>query len=174
MLVSSAFRVVYSPTLQMKTIYFSKASDCRIPHPWKSGLWESQAQGTALCPNEHWEIVFFKAIDINSLTLERLYVWRIDAGPRQHILFFVAGLAGPMPIFFSLTPVITDWLESSTNSFLQIKFRLIRVIYTNPVSTSQETHYFSAARSIQEGEKAVYCQNHTKHTNAFCEQSSKF
>jgi hypothetical protein len=44
--------------------------------------------------------------------------------------------------------------------------------HTNPVRTSQETHYVSATETIQLmpfGETvAIYCKNHTEHKTTFC------
>jgi thioredoxin-related protein len=46
------------------------------------------------------------------------------------------------------------------------------------VRTSQETYYVSATKSNQLmlfGETvAVYCENHTKHTNTLCKQNAEF
>jgi hypothetical protein len=47
------------------------------------------------------------------------------------------------------------------------------VIYTNSVRTSQETHYVSARETnrlmLFRGTVAVYCENHTEHTDTLCE-----
>jgi hypothetical protein len=52
------------------------------------------------------------------------------------------------------------------------------MVYTNPVRTSQETHYISAAkpnRLMLFGETvAVYCENHTEHTDTLCAQNAGF
>jgi hypothetical protein len=52
----------------------------------------------------------------------------------------------------------------------QIDFQ---IIYKNSASTSQETHYVSTTkpnRLMLFGETvAVYCENHTEHTNTRCE-----
>jgi hypothetical protein len=49
---------------------------------------------------------------------------------------------------------------------------------TNVVRTSQETHYVSATkpnRLILFGETvAVYCENHTEHTDTLCGQNAEF
>jgi hypothetical protein len=49
---------------------------------------------------------------------------------------------------------------------------------TNSVLTSQETHYVSATkpnRSIVFREIiAVYCENHTEHTDTLCGQNAEF
>jgi hypothetical protein len=46
------------------------------------------------------------------------------------------------------------------------------VIYKNPVRTSQETHYLSATKPnrimLFRETVAVYCENHTEHTNTLC------
>jgi hypothetical protein len=51
------------------------------------------------------------------------------------------------------------------------------MIYKIPVRTSQETHYVSATkpnRLMLFGETvAVYCENHTEHTNALCGQKTQ-
>jgi hypothetical protein len=48
----------------------------------------------------------------------------------------------------------------------------------NLVRTSQETHYVSAttpSRLMLFGETvAVYCENHTEHTNTLCGQNAEF
>jgi hypothetical protein len=50
--------------------------------------------------------------------------------------------------------------------------------YTNTVCTSQETHYVSATepnRLMLFGETvAVYCENHTEHTNTLCGHFSTY
>jgi hypothetical protein len=52
------------------------------------------------------------------------------------------------------------------------------MIYKNPDRTSQETHYVSATetnRLMLFGETvAVYCENHTEHTNTLCGQNAEF
>jgi hypothetical protein len=52
------------------------------------------------------------------------------------------------------------------------------MIYRKPVRTSQETHYASATkpnRLMLFGETvAVYCENHTEHTNTLFEQNAEF
>jgi hypothetical protein len=52
------------------------------------------------------------------------------------------------------------------------------VIYTNPVRTSQETHYVSATEPnrlmLFRETVAVYCENHTEHTNTLCGQNAEF
>jgi hypothetical protein len=54
----------------------------------------------------------------------------------------------------------------------------VYVIYKNLVRTSQETHYISATKSNQLilfGETvAVYCENHTEHTDTLCGQNAEF
>jgi hypothetical protein len=56
--------------------------------------------------------------------------------------------------------------------------QIFRLIYTNLVRTSQETHYVSATkpnRLMQFRETdAVYCENQTKHTNTLRGQNAKF
>jgi hypothetical protein len=51
-------------------------------------------------------------------------------------------------------------------------------IYKNPVRTSQETDHVSTTkpnRLMLFGETvAVYCENHTEHTDTFCEQNVEF
>jgi hypothetical protein len=51
-------------------------------------------------------------------------------------------------------------------------------LYINPVRTSQETHYVSATkpnRLMLFGETdAVYCENHTEHTDTLCGQTVEF
>jgi hypothetical protein len=51
-------------------------------------------------------------------------------------------------------------------------------IYTNSVRTSQETPYVSATKpnlSMLFGETvAVYCENHTEHTDTLCGHNAEF
>jgi hypothetical protein len=48
----------------------------------------------------------------------------------------------------------------------------------NSVRTSQETHYVSATKhsrlTLFRETVAVYCENHTEHTNTFCGQNAGF
>jgi hypothetical protein len=52
------------------------------------------------------------------------------------------------------------------------------MIYKNSVRTSQETHYISTTkpnRLMLLGETvAVYCENHTEHTDTLCGQNAEF
>jgi hypothetical protein len=52
------------------------------------------------------------------------------------------------------------------------------VKYTNPVRTSQETHYVSATKPnrlmLFREIVTVYCENHTEHTNTLCGQNARF
>jgi hypothetical protein len=52
------------------------------------------------------------------------------------------------------------------------------VIYTNPVRTSQETHYVSVTKPnrlmLFRETIAVYCENHTEHTNTLRGQNAEF
>jgi hypothetical protein len=52
------------------------------------------------------------------------------------------------------------------------------MLYKNPVCTSQETHYVSTTkpnRLMLFGETvAVYCENHTDHTDTLCVQNAEF
>jgi hypothetical protein len=49
-------------------------------------------------------------------------------------------------------------------------------VYKNPVRTSQETHYVSAANPnrlmLFRETVAVYCENHTEHINTLCGQNA--
>jgi hypothetical protein len=51
-------------------------------------------------------------------------------------------------------------------------------VYINPVRTSQETHYVSAAMPnrlmLFRETIAIYCENHTELTNTLCEQNADF
>jgi hypothetical protein len=51
-------------------------------------------------------------------------------------------------------------------------------IYKNSVRTSQETHYVSATKPnrlmLFREIIAVYCENHTEHTNTLCRQNAEF
>jgi hypothetical protein len=51
-------------------------------------------------------------------------------------------------------------------------------MHKDPVRTSQETHYVSAAKPnrlmLFRETVAVYCENHTEHTNTVCEQNAEF
>jgi hypothetical protein len=52
------------------------------------------------------------------------------------------------------------------------------MLYTNPVRTSQETHYVSATEPTRlmlfRETVAVYCENHMEHTNTLCGQNAEF
>jgi hypothetical protein len=52
------------------------------------------------------------------------------------------------------------------------------VLYTNPVHTSQETHYVTATKPNQlmvfRETVTVYCENHTEHTNSLCGLNAQF
>jgi hypothetical protein len=51
-------------------------------------------------------------------------------------------------------------------------------MYKNPVRTSQETHYVSATKPSRlmlfRETVAVYCENHTEHTDTLCGQNAEF
>jgi uncharacterized membrane protein len=61
----------------------------------------------------------------------------------------------------------TDWIDSLLNCEQII---LVNNIYRNSVRTSKETHYVSATKPNQlmlfRETVAVYCENHTEHTDA--------
>jgi azurin len=50
------------------------------------------------------------------------------------------------------------------------------VFYINPVRTSRETHYFTDTKPnrlmLSEETIAVYCENHTEHTDTLCGQNA--
>jgi hypothetical protein len=50
--------------------------------------------------------------------------------------------------------------------------------HTNPVRTSQETHYVSATQTnclmLFTKTVAIYCENHTEHTNTPYRQNAEF
>jgi hypothetical protein len=50
-------------------------------------------------------------------------------------------------------------------------------MYVNTVRTSQETHYVSATKPnrliLLKETVAVYCENHTEHTNTLCGQKTQ-
>jgi hypothetical protein len=50
--------------------------------------------------------------------------------------------------------------------------------HTDPVRTSQETHYVTATRlnrlMLFRETVAVYCENHTEHTDTLCGQNAEF
>jgi hypothetical protein len=52
------------------------------------------------------------------------------------------------------------------------------LVFINPVRTSQETHHVSTTkpnRLMLFGETvAVYCENHTEHTDTLCGQNAEF
>jgi hypothetical protein len=52
------------------------------------------------------------------------------------------------------------------------------LIYTNPIRTSQKTHYVSTTRPnrlmLFWETVAVYCENHTEHTDTRCGQKAEF
>jgi hypothetical protein len=45
--------------------------------------------------------------------------------------------------------------------------------YQNPVRTSQETHYVSTTLMLVRETVAVYCENHTEHTDTLCGQDAE-
>jgi hypothetical protein len=51
-------------------------------------------------------------------------------------------------------------------------------IYKNSVRTSQEAHYVSATETnrlmLCRETVAVYCENHTEHTNTLCGHNAEF
>jgi hypothetical protein len=51
-------------------------------------------------------------------------------------------------------------------------------MFENSVRTSQETHYISTTKSnrliLFRKTVAVYCENHTEHTNAMCKKNAEF
>jgi hypothetical protein len=53
-----------------------------------------------------------------------------------------------------------------------------RAIYTNPVRTSQGTHYVSSTKPSRlmlfRETVAVYCQNHTEHTDTMYGKNAEF
>jgi hypothetical protein len=53
-----------------------------------------------------------------------------------------------------------------------------QIIYINSVRTSQETHYVSATKPnrlmLFRETVAVYCENHTEHTDTLCGQNAEF
>jgi hypothetical protein len=55
------------------------------------------------------------------------------------------------------------------------KEKIIKIKYTNSVRTSQETHYVSATKPnrlmLLRETVAVYCENHTEHTDTLCGQN---
>jgi hypothetical protein len=55
---------------------------------------------------------------------------------------------------------------------------LVIILYENPVHTSHETQYVSAAkpnRLMLFGETVtVYCEDHTERTDTLCEQNAVF
>jgi hypothetical protein len=65
---------------------------------------------------------------------------------------------------------------SRLNSSVFLKTEFLLNIYTNPVRTSQETHYVSITkpnRLMLFGETvAVYCENRTEHTDTLCGQNA--
>jgi hypothetical protein len=56
------------------------------------------------------------------------------------------------------------------------KFSFFKMTYKHSVRTSQETHYISATKTnrlMLFGETvAVYCENHTEHTDTLCWQNA--
>jgi hypothetical protein len=68
-------------------------------------------------------------------------------------------------------PVCIDGVINS----LKTKFLLN---YKNPVRTSQETHYISATEPswlmLFKETFAIYCENHTEHTDTLCGQNAEF
>jgi hypothetical protein len=61
---------------------------------------------------------------------------------------------------------------------LEEQIMLILRILKHSVRTSQETHYVTATKPnrlmLFRETVAVYCENHTEHTNTLCEQNVEF
>jgi actin-related protein len=55
---------------------------------------------------------------------------------------------------------------------------VLNYIYKNSVRTSQETHHLSATETnrlmLFRETVAVYCENHTEHTDTLCGQNAEF
>jgi hypothetical protein len=70
------------------------------------------------------------------------------------------------PFLQTITPYSPVWSNFFT------------ILCKNPVCTSQETRYVSATKTNQlmlfRETIAVYCENHTKHTNTLCRQNAEF
>jgi hypothetical protein len=80
--------------------------------------------------------------------------------------------------WFRLGPVKAEMQKLGSYNFSRLNS-----VYTNPVSTSRETHYVSATKTdrlmlfgetLFIGNVAVYCVNYKKHVSALCEQSAEF
>jgi hypothetical protein len=60
---------------------------------------------------------------------------------------------------------------------LWIMSKSLIIAYITPVRTSQETHHVSATKPNQlmlfRETVAVYCENHTEHTNTLCRQNAE-
>jgi hypothetical protein len=59
-----------------------------------------------------------------------------------------------------------------------VTYLLTPLICTNPIRTSQETHYISATKPnrlmLFRETVAVYCENHTEHTGTLCGKNAEF
>jgi hypothetical protein len=56
---------------------------------------------------------------------------------------------------------------------IHLNFTYNNSLCKNSVRTSQETHYVSAIELFRE-RVAVYCENHTQHTDTLCGQNAEF
>jgi hypothetical protein len=85
---------------------------------------------------------------------------------------------GEIPPFFRRWPGLParscDKVSEQVKSLESLE--TIRII--NPVRTSQETHYVSITRPnrlmLFRETVAVYCENHTEHTDTLCGQNAEF
>jgi hypothetical protein len=60
----------------------------------------------------------------------------------------------------------------------KVELKTICIIYKNSVHTSQETHHISATKPnrlmLFRETVAVYCENHTEHTDTLCGQNAVY
>jgi hypothetical protein len=82
-----------------------------------------------------------------------------------------------LPGQFCYIIINVRYLESMCTSLTEVHFFQFVYPHINPVCTSQETHYVSATNPNQLmlfGETvAVYCKNHTEHTDTLCGQNAE-
>jgi hypothetical protein len=67
-------------------------------------------------------------------------------------------------------------METLSNNTTRLNF--FTILYKDSVRTSQETHDVSATKTnrimLFKETIAVYCENHTKHTDTMCGQNAEF
>jgi hypothetical protein len=92
------------------------------------------------------------------------------AGPRQHSVY--------LSVFITPGEMVAQLHPQALGSSGTLKTEFLQRKYKNPVRTSQETHYVTATKRswlmLFEEIVAVYCENHTEHTDTLCGKIAEF